>query len=47
MVKVVVYVVLSVGLLTAWASARCCAAFMACHCASVGEAGLLWPVQTL
>src|SRR5678815_872621 len=46
--NVFVYVVpLIVALVTGVSSARCCCAFMACHCASVGAVGLFWPAQTL
>jgi hypothetical protein len=45
--KVVVQVVVTAALLTGWSSARCCCAFIACHCASVGFAGLLWLTQVL
>ena len=43
----VVYEVVRVAVLTGWSSARCCAAFIACNCASVGAVGLLWLVHTL
>jgi hypothetical protein len=45
-VKVAVYEVVTVALLTGESSARCCSARMACHCASVGLVGLPWLVHT-
>ena len=46
-VNVFVYEVVRVVVVTGWSSARCCAAFIACHCVSVGAVGLFWLTQTL
>src|SRR5262245_37390896 len=46
-VKLAVYEVVTVALVTPWSSARCCALRIACHCVSVGFVGLPMVVQAL
>src|SRR3569832_2792296 len=46
-VKLVLYDASTMVVVTGCISARCCAAFRSCSCASVGLLGLPCPVQTL